>query len=319
MVEVATQRAHSSLPVVCLRGVCQHSAWRWRLLLADDAFGLPGAEALEVEGQPSCGEAIQKNTQGVDVARRSRSLQAELLRRGVLRRKGVHHGRRLAAAVAGETGDAEVEQFDALFVGDQDVRGLDVPVRHELGVSRLHRLAHLKKEAETSFEREAVPLAEVVDRKTVDKLHHEVGRAVFRNATIDESRDRGVVEASQDLTFAQESPARLRRCRAVGKELDGHLLFVLIVGTLGEIDGSHTASTDLSLQAVGSEPLARDGNRGVSGQRSALRGEELEKLRRIVHQTLGHRAGLGKTFEQRPDLATDLIGLVLECSLDPFP
>ena len=47
-----------------------------------------------------------------------------------------------------------------------------------------------------------MPIAVLVDRLTLDVLHHEVGQAVVRRAPVEQAGDVGVLEPREDLALA---------------------------------------------------------------------------------------------------------------------
>ena len=93
-------------------------------------------------------------------------------------------------------------------------------------------------------------VAIVIDRSALDEFHHQVRNAIFRRASVDQSRDVGMIERGQNLTFVAEAIQDPLRVQARAYKFDGHLLVVLTIGALGPVDVSHSALTNFFDQAV---------------------------------------------------------------------
>ncbi len=146
------------------------------------------------------------------VGRRRRRLPFDLLRRGVARRQEVVDAARQAEVVLlEELGDAEVEELDFAFAGDEDVGRFEVAVHHQAGVSVGDRVAHLQEDRELGGKSEAGLRAVAVDRHALDILEREVGGAVLGDPAVDQARDVRMLEPRQDLALAFEALAELAR------------------------------------------------------------------------------------------------------------
>ena len=116
---------------------------------------------------------------------------------GIFRRSG---GR-------GGLGEAEIQNFDSAFAGDQDVIGLEVAMNHARGVRGRPSFGDLPGEVDQ--------LAGGVGRRdgsALDELHHQVIRA-----NVVELADVGVIERRYGVGFALEAFAEFGFGR-----LDGH-------------------------------------------------------------------------------------------------
>ena len=130
---------------------------------------------------------------------------------------------------------------------DQDVRGLDVAVHHQVLVRVLHRGADLAEEVDPGVEPQAVPVAVLVDGRALDVLHDQVRPAVVGRAAVQQARDAGVVEGGQDLAFGAEPGREVGAVRPVAQDLEGDLLLVGVVGAHREVHGAHAAFAEPGL------------------------------------------------------------------------
>ena len=73
----------------------------------------------------------------------------------------------------------------ALVVGrDQDVRGLQVPVHHEVAMRVRDGVTRLEEQVEAGPHGQAVPLRVGRDGLALDELHREVREAIAGHATV---------------------------------------------------------------------------------------------------------------------------------------
>ena len=143
-----------------------------------------------------------------------------LLRAGVLRRHQPLAGQRVfdparQRRAFEQLGDAEVEQARHAVGVDQDVRGLDVAVDHQVLMGVLHRGADLAEEVDPGVESQAVLGRSTVEGHALDVLHDQVGPAVVGGAAVEEARDAGVVEGGQDLPLGAEPRREVGAVRPV--------------------------------------------------------------------------------------------------------
>src|SRR6185295_1265321 len=115
---------------------------------------------------------------------------------------------------------------------------------------------------------------------------------------VEQAADVRVVEPGEDLALAPEAADQLVRVEPALQQLDRHLLLVLGVGALGEIDRSHAAAAELRDDPVGPEPRA---------------GLEARIPREVEDGGLDEVAELGLEGEHRLDLRAQ--GLVLAAGL----
>ena len=155
-----------------------------------------------------------------------------------------------------QLGDAEIEQLRRAVVGDEDIRGLDVPVHHQIAVRVLHRGADLNEQLEAFANEQGAAVAIAVDGFAVDVLHHQIRRAVLEIAAVDQARDRRVIERREDVPLAVQSAAQPRMQRRVLQHLDGDGLLILRVIALAAVHGAHAAVPENRHHAIRADARA---------------------------------------------------------------
>ncbi len=187
---------------------------------------------------------MQDDAERVHIGRGGDGPAVDLLRRGELR--GQHpFARRAALGLAlQQLGDAEVQQFGLAPVRHEDVPGLEVAVHHQVLVRALHRGADLQEQAHAIAQAERMRVAPAIDRFAVDQFHREVRRPGIVHAAVEQRGDVRVLQAGQDLAFAQEAPAQRRLVQADANALDGGLLLEAPVDAFAAVDRTHASVAD---------------------------------------------------------------------------
>ena len=172
---------------------------------AEHGHRVPG-----LEGWLAAQALVEHAAQGEDVgARVGLALAARLLRRHVAGRAHGHPGPGEAARDVGGPGDAEVEQAHPLHVsvlGQEDVRGLDVPVHDAARVRRAERLADSSAQAHRLADEEAPvaqALAQVFARQP---LHGQPALALGVGAMRDVADDARVVQVGEQSASRAKRP-----------------------------------------------------------------------------------------------------------------
>ena len=242
----------------------ERGAWRRRIGLADLLHLSVRREGAEVVGAPAGQQLVEHHAQGVDVARRGQGFAARLFGTGVV---GGHEaaggngrdGGRAGQLRADQFRDAEVDQLGYAVDPDHDVADLEVAVDHHMLVGEVHRFADLPEQGDALGEAVPVMVAVGVDRLAVDELHHEVGQAVFRAASVEQGGDVLVLaEHGQDLHLGAETPQQLFGGHGATEQLDRDLLVELRLAH-GEIDVAHAAAALPTLDSVGPDVAANQG------------------------------------------------------------
>jgi hypothetical protein len=155
---------------------------------------------LRVEGRAAGEQFVEQHAEAVDVAAGVDVQPAHLrlfrahVGRGADELVELREDRGLSVSPAfGGLGDAEVDDLGdghAVVEGDEDVRGLDVPVDDALLVGVLDGLADLDEESRRSGWRAGL-VAVVGDADAADQFHDEVGPAGVGGAGVEDLGDVG--------------------------------------------------------------------------------------------------------------------------------
>ena len=136
-------------------------------------------------------------------------------------------------------------------------------------------LASLLEGAQHDIRRRGLFPAPLVERESVDPVHHEIGPAVFGDAAVEQPRDAGMIEPRQGLAFEREQSGQVVALGADQLDRDAHLEGA--VGALGAIDLAHAAGAHRLAQS----PRTQSGSR-------------LERRCRFAH------TGIQSILDQRP-------------------
>ena len=211
------------------------------------------------EGRAPDGHLVEHHSEGVDVAARVHPLALGLLGREVGGR--AHDGAGLSQALLGVhgPGDAEVRDLDVPLRGDQDVARLHVAVDHPVPVREGERGGHAGTDGGDLARRHALGIAQDGgERPALDVLHDdEVGAVVL--PPVEDRDDVGVGQVGGGLGFPAEAldegavDGELRE-----EHLERHRSLELAVH--GAVDLRHPAAGDQvgQLVATGVHPRRLD-------------------------------------------------------------
>src|SRR5215831_10205238 len=197
----------------------------------------------------ACQQAIENHAQRIDIASGGDCFAAGLFRARVVWSHGLYGGRGQIDGLEKQLGfekfrDAEIEQLRAAVLRDEDVGRLEVPVNDKALVSKLDGRAHLAEEFHALNDVQAVRVAVLVDACAIDKLHYKVRMAVAGSTCVQQPRNVGMIEAGENLAFVLETPQLAGFETPVAKDLDGQLLYKMVVDPDRAINGAHTAFSD---------------------------------------------------------------------------
>jgi hypothetical protein len=227
-------------------------------------------------GEGAGQQPVEDDAKRIHVAGRRDRLPAQLFGARERRREHRVQGRRLrvlgADALREQLRDAEVQQLHLTVGGDEDVRGLQVAMNHEVPVRVVHGGADGAEQRQPLLDGEPFPLAVGVDRLAFHILHGEVRLPLVARAPVEDGRDVGMLQPGQDLALDRETPQVLRG-RAPAHELQGHGLPEDVVVADGAIDEAHAAFAGDGEDAVGPDAAALEA--GIQRLHESRDGEEL--------------------------------------------
>ncbi len=155
----------------------------------------------------------------------------------------------------------------------------------------LHGITDHAKQAQALLERAALRGAPFVDRYAVNQLHDQIGGSVRGKAAVEQSGDVGVSQMCEHLSLGAQALDGVRVPRAGPDELEGHLLLILAIGTLGAVHRSHAAASQDVDEAPRSEARAHP-RVSVSSLRGAVDDQPFDGERAIIDSCREHRVDL---------------------------
>src|SRR5262249_35165782 len=115
------------------------------------------------------------------------------------------------------------------------------------------------------LDRQFLLLAPDVDWNARDILQHDVWRALFGSAAVEEAGDIGVFQMGQDLALVAESRYSRTANQLELECFDSDLFLELIVSANGQIDGAHSALAQWPHNPVGTHAAAHPAVLAVCG------------------------------------------------------
>ena len=223
--------------------------------------------------------------------------------------------------------DAEVEQLRRAVAGDENVRGLDVPVHDQIAMRELHRRADADEQLQAFANEQGTAVAVGVDGFAVDVLHHEIRGAVLEIAAVDEARDRRMSECRENVPLAVQAAAQARMQRRMVQHLDGDDLLILSVVALASIDGAHAAVTENRYHPVVADMRADQSVLMLRQQRLGRFADRIQQ--RVLGRLIGReerldraaqlRVGAARVGEARPALLRGRVDDLLEHRVNLLP
>src|ERR1700722_2871497 len=120
----------------------------------------------------------------------------------------------------------------------------------EVLMGELNSLANTNEKLDALWNRELLLIAEGVDRHAVHILHGQIQIAILRDAAIEKARYIRMLKAGEDLALLAKSLTEdVSRERQVN-QLDGDLFLEMAIGTMRQIDGSHSAAAQQTIDLV---------------------------------------------------------------------
>ncbi|OJW17043.1 MAG: hypothetical protein BGO49_03295 [Planctomycetales bacterium 71-10] len=188
---------------------------------------------------------------------------------------------------------AEVGHLGDAGFGQEDVRGLQVPVDHPRLVGVGHRVEDRGHQLGAGAGRWADGLRPLDEGVAGDVIHHEVGDAPLGLAAVEQADDVGVLHQGEEFPLQVEPPGGRPR-HPPADELHGHDLAV-VVDAPAPIDDPHPPAADHLLQHMPADAsprgqvvavlgrlrgrlAGREGMRGIVGLSRRRPGEEPDRL-----------------------------------------
>ena len=172
---------------------------------------------------------------------------------------GIGNGVGTDGSGAGNFGEAEVENFRAATLGDENVCGLDVAVNDASVVSGVEGVGAVDADFEEAFEFQRARGDEVLQRGAVEEFHCDKGAAVVFADVVD-GADVGMIQRGGGACFTFEAFERLWVVgEIVGEKFEGDEAAEARV--FGFVDHAHSATAEFFDDAVMRDCLADEAGR----------------------------------------------------------
>ena len=123
-------------------------------------------------------------------------------------------------------------------------------------VGILNCATYLQEQSQTLLQVGAVLPAPSADRKPLNVLHHQIGRAVFGAASVQQTGDVWMLQGGEDLAFSAKPLEDFWTAYAAADELDRHSFFELGIVPPGFIHRAHATLADPCRHPIGAETPA---------------------------------------------------------------
>ena len=188
--------------------------------------------------------------------------------------------------------DAEIEQLWISFIGDEDIRCLDVAVHDQIAVRIVNRRANRDEQLEALAYEQRAAVAVTIDGFAIDILHDQVRCAVLEVAAVDEARDRAMIERRQNVTFTVQSAAQPRMHRGVLQHLDRDQLVILRIVALAAVYDAHAAVAQNRHDPIGADARTDQAVAMIFQQRLGRSADRVQQ--RIVLAVIARQQGLDR-------------------------
>src|SRR5215203_5906170 len=117
----------------------------------------------------------------------------------------------------------------------------------------MNGVAKRAKQFQTLGDIQLVTVAISVERLTFDVLHHEIRKAIFSCAAVEQTADMRMIECREYLSlFTKTAQDEVGIHTALHQFYCGSFI-ELVVGARGFVDGAHAAASNLSLDSIRAE------------------------------------------------------------------
>src|SRR5262245_55810016 len=259
----------------------------------------------------SAEQFIQHGAERVDVRHQSHRIAHNLFRTRISRR---HHAEilRVGSIVlrcVQELGDAEVEQLGCAGRIDQNIAGLKVAVNDEMTMRVFDSRADRQKQSQPLLDAKLLFVGVLRNPGALNVLHHEVRSSILGGTAIEQPCDVRMLQSSKDLTFSLEAAKDEVRIKTGMHQFNSNVRLILLVVARSQINGPHSASTQLTYQAIRTKSSPFD--------LRLDRGAELHH--RALHFRTDVDPGFAITCNQRCDFGAQL-SVTVAVSVEPrFP
>ncbi len=158
-------------------------------------------------------------------------------------------------------GDSKVEKLRLAIRSHQYVRRLQVTMHNEIGMCLFHGVQCIEEQPDTRSDIQPVLVAVAINVVALNVLKNKKGLPAWRHSCINQFRDVGMSQATQNAAFAFEPLlADLSHQRDV-ENLHRYAPLKSSVVSFRQPDGAHSTMTDLRNQSVDTKRLTSEARR----------------------------------------------------------
>ena len=237
-----------------LSGVLQFcgSDARPRRTLAGDLLGEHLHATTAPVRQAPGGQLVEQHAEPVDVSGHSDFFTSHLFGCGIRWRQNAHAGgglHQLIGVVAKDLGDAEIEQVRTSVGIDQHVAGLEIAVHDQLPMRVIDHPRDFRQQRQARIQAKRVNAHVVRQRFATDVVHRQIRATVGSDASVEQGRDRRMVELGKNPAFLQEALQQRLGVHTALEQLDRRGLHHIALVALRQPHLAHAAAAQEPLHA----------------------------------------------------------------------
>ena len=159
-------------------------------------------------------------------------------------------------------------------------------MHHQVAMSVIDSFDDVTEELNPFGDSELLFVTPEMDRLAFHKLHDEVRPAFGGGASIEKFGDVRMIERSKYLAFLLKTGPHGRRVKGRQYQLDGGLAVEDSIGTLGEIDRSHAASSEFPREGITTDDATLEFGRFMHAERQRNSKDRLIEPSREIPMSL---------------------------------
>src|SRR5436190_11895080 len=123
-------------------------------------------------------------------------------------------------------------------------------------VSIMNGLTDCSEKLQSLGNTQLVRIAITIKRLALNIFHDEVGQAVLSSTPVEQQRNVWMIQRGENLALFAKASQNKVGIHPPLDQLDGYPLMEFLIDTYGFVDSAHAATSNLTLDAVSTEPPA---------------------------------------------------------------